>query len=112
MLLVFPKPVDKMEQGKERVQVGHAGAGIPHNSSDFLPYVRVITMHCAVGTGRLVLLEWTSIEALVRIRHKCLTLGAQSLFSFTMMSAAVDTDHGFHGFMFPAHPAGLSFAHS
>ena len=101
-----------MEQGKERVQVGHAGAGIPHNSSDLLPYIWVITMHRAVGTGRLVLLEWTSIEALVRIRYKSLTLGAQSILCFTMTSAAVDADHGFHGFMFPAHSARLSFVHS
>jgi hypothetical protein len=111
-LLIFPKPVDKMEKGKERVQVGHAGAGKPHNSSDLLPYVRVITMHQTVGAGRLVLLEWTSIEALVRIRYKSLTLGAQSIFCFTMMSTAVDADHGFHGFMFPAHSARLSFVHS
>jgi hypothetical protein len=111
-LLIFPKPVDKMEQGKERVQVGHAGAGIPHNSSDLLPHIWVITMHRAVGTGRLVLLEWTSIEALVRIRYKSLTFGAQSIFCFTMTSAAVDADHGFHGFMFPAHSARLSFVHS
>jgi hypothetical protein len=29
-----------------------------------------------------------------------------------MMSAAVDADHGFHGFMFPAHSERLSFIHS
>lgn len=101
-----------MEQGKERVQVGHAGTGIPHNSSNLLTHVRVVTMHRAVGTGCLVLLEWTSIEALVSIRYKSLTLGAQSLFCFTMISAAVDADHGFHGFMFSDHSARLSFAHN
>src|SRR5512143_429350 len=101
-----------MEQGEERMQVGHAGSGIPHNSSDLLPHIRIVTMHLAVGTGRLVLLEWTPIEALVRIRYKSLTLGAQSLFCFSMMSAAVDADHGFHGFIFPAHSARVSFVHS
>jgi hypothetical protein len=69
-------------------------------------------MHLAVGTGRLVLLEWTSIEALVRIRHKSPTLGAQSFFCLAMMAAAVDAAHGFHGFMFPAHSERLSFVHS
>jgi hypothetical protein len=65
-----------MEQGEERVLVDYAGAGIPHDSSDSLSHIEVVTMHRAVGTGRLVRLEWTSIEALVRIRHKSLTLGA------------------------------------
>jgi hypothetical protein len=92
-----------MEQSEERVLVGHAGAGIPHNSSDLLPHIRFVTMHRAVGTGRLLLLEWTSIEALVRIRYKSLTLGAQSLFCYAMMSAAVDADHGLNGLMFPSH---------
>jgi hypothetical protein len=111
VLQILPKPIDKMEQGEERVLVGHAGAGIPHNSSDLLSHIKVVTMHRAVGTGRLVLLEWTSIEALVRIRHKSFTLGAQSLFCLAMMAAAVDADHGFHGFMFPDHSERLSFVH-
>jgi hypothetical protein len=111
VLQIFPKPIDKMEQGEERVLVGHAGAGIPHNSFDLLPHIRIITMHRAVGTGRLVLLEWTSIETLVRIRHKSFTLGAQSLFFLSMMAAAVDADHGFHGFMFPPHSERLLFVH-
>ena len=101
-----------MEQGEERVLAGHAGAGIPHNSSDLLPHIRAVTMHLAVGAGRLVLLEWTSIEALVSIRYKSLTLGAQYLFCLAMMVATVDADHSFHGFMFPAHSERLSFAHS
>ena len=101
-----------MKQGEERVLVGHAGAGIPHDSSHLLPHIRIVTMHRAVDTGRLVLLEWTSIEALMRIRYKSLTLGAQSILCFTMTSAAVDADHGFHGFMFPAHSERLSFVHS
>lgn len=94
------------------MQVGHAGAGIPHNSSHLFPFIWLITMHLAVGTGCLVLLEWTSIEAMVRIRYKSLTFGAQAIFCFTMKSAAVYADHDFHGFMFPAHSARLSFVHS
>jgi len=101
-----------MEQGEERVLVDHAGAGIPHNSSDPLSHIKVVTMQRAVGAGRLVLLEWTSIEALVRIRHKSLTFRAQSLFCLAMMAAAVDAAHGFNGFMFPAHSERLSFVHS
>jgi hypothetical protein len=109
---IFPKTVDKMEKSEERVLVSHAGAGISHNSSDLLPQVRLVTMHGAVGTGRLISLEWTSVKALARIRFEILTLRAQALFRSAMMSSTVDTNHGFHGLMFPAHSARLSVVHS
>jgi len=75
-LRIFPKPIDKMEKSEERVPVGHAGAGISHNSFDLLPHVRPVTMHRAVGTSRLGLPEWTSAKALVGIRFQDLTLVA------------------------------------
>jgi hypothetical protein len=111
-LQIFPKPIDEMEQCEERVLVSHAGAGIPHNSSNPLPHIKVVTMHRAVGTGRLVLLVWASIEALARIRYKSHTFCTQSFVCFAMMTAAIDDDHGFHGLMFPAHSASLSVIHS
>jgi hypothetical protein len=92
-----------MKQGEERVLVGHAGASIPHNSSDLLPHIRLVTMHRAAGTGRLVLLEWTAIETPVRILHKSRAIRAQTPPDFAMMSAAVDADHGLNGLMFPSH---------
>ena len=110
---VLPKSVDKMEQGKKRVPVSHVGAGIPHNSSDPLTHIRAVTVNGTVGTCRLVLLKWASIETLARIRCKSLAIEAQSLFRFAiMMSAAINADHGFHGLMFPADSARLSFIHN
>jgi len=69
-------------------------------------------MHRAVSTGRLSLLEWTSVKALARIRFEVLTLGAQALFRNAMVTATVDPNHGFHRLMFPAHSARLSVIHS
>jgi len=65
-----------MKKSQERVLVGHTRAGISHNSYDLLPHVRLVTMQRAAGTGRLALLEWTSVKAMVRIRFKILALGA------------------------------------
>jgi len=109
---IFPKSVDDVEESEERMLVDHAGARKPHNALDSVPHVRVVTVNPAVGTGRLALLEWTSIEALLRIHCKSLTPGAQSLFCFAVMPAAIDSDHGFHGLMFPAHSTRFSFVHA
>ena len=65
-----------MEEGEDRMLVDHAGACKPHNILDPVPHVGAVTMNPAVGTGRLLLPEWTSIEALVRIQFKSLTPGA------------------------------------
>ena len=101
-----------MEKSEKRVQVGYAGACKSHDHSDLLTHVKRVTMHRAVGTGRLALLEWTSVKALARIRFEVLTLGAQTLFRRAMVTATVDPNHGFHGLVFPVHSACLSVVHS
>ena len=65
-----------MDESEDRMLVDHAGACKPHNALDLVPHFRSVAMNPAIGTGRLFLPEWTSIEALVSIYFKSFTLGA------------------------------------
>jgi hypothetical protein len=64
---LFPEPVEEMEECKERILMGHARSGISHDGPDSFPHIGLVTVNRASGAGRLVLLERTAIEALVRI---------------------------------------------
>jgi hypothetical protein len=87
--------------------IRHAGAGVSHHILDLLSHRWFIAMHLAVGTGRLILLEWASVETSFCIIQKPDALRAKFVMSF-MLIMTVDMYHGFNSFPLPPHPAFLS----
>jgi hypothetical protein len=102
---LFPKPVEEMEECKDRMLMDHAGSGILHDDPDFFPHIGPVTVNRAPGAGRLVFLERAKIESLVRILQEGRALTAQPPAGHAVVPAAVDADHGGDGSTLPFHSA-------
>jgi hypothetical protein len=100
----FPEAIKEMKQCQQRMAIKQARARVSHHILDLLSHCWFITMHFAIGTVRLIFLEYASVETFLCIIKKLVALRAKFVMTF-MLIMTVNMYHGFNSFSLPLHSA-------
>lgn len=97
------EPFGKMKERQNRVPDGHTRACISHDVLYLFPHGRFITVDRTLCACCLGFLKGTFCQPGHCIGQEFFTVGTQRPLR-PMVPAAIDTDHGPDGFLFPHHP--------
>jgi hypothetical protein len=84
----------------------HARARVSHHLADALAHLGLIAMDGAVGAGGLFVAKRAAVQAALGVTSQLVTAWAKRR-STTMLTAAVDLNHGADGPPFPQQAGGL-----
>ena len=99
----LPVAVNEVKQRQNWMSAQHARPSVPHHCPNLLSHVRLVTMHRALGARGLVFPERTSVKTSQCIVQKLSAFMAEFTLA-PMVIVAIEADHRFNGFAFPAHP--------
>jgi hypothetical protein len=79
-----------MEEGFDRMQVGHSRAGVSHDGADLFSHIRSVAVDGAFRAGCFTLFEGALIKPLLRIYQQALAAPTNSPLRRTVMSPTID----------------------
>jgi hypothetical protein len=95
-----------MSQGKIRVSVDHARAGVTHHLFDLRPHRRLVAVDRALGTRGLVGAERAAVQPAKGLAEQFLALAAERT-GRPVMGPTVNPGHGPDGTLLPRDSRGI-----